>query len=184
MTVNIISDIRLTERWEPLLNELGRQGITDYKIWPIVEDKDSVIRSINLSHKQIIRDAKERELPEVYVMEDDIWIPAKDGWKRFIEDIPIWPFDIYLGGTYGLNKPITGKIDQINGFHCYIMRERFYDTFLNVPDDVHIDTALDGLGRFYVKYPFIALQRPGFSSNTRSFSDKNADLSSEDIYYG
>lgn len=184
MTVNIISDIRLIERYEPLLNELGRQGITDFKLWPPVEDPGSVIRSINLSHKQIVADAKETGLPYTAIWEDDCMIIAKDGWKHFLDGLPPWKWDLYLAGTYGLGRPVTNPIRSINGLHCYLINERFYDTFLSVPDDQHIDVALDGKGLYYCEYPFVALQRPGWSSNTRAFSDKNTELSKEDIYYG
>lgn len=184
MTVQILYDNRHQEKWEPLMRELAEQGIVDYRIWDPVECPESVIQSINLSHKQIIRWAKENDLPEVFVLEDDCQFTAPGAWNRFLEDMPPFPFDIYLGGTYGLSKPITGKTDQINGFHCYVMRKRFYDTFLSVPDDRHIDTALDRLGLFYVEYPFIAIQRPGWSSNSRAFSDKNVTLSNEDLYQG
>lgn len=181
---NILYDARRIEKWPLLMQELYLQGIEDFKIWEPVDDPNSVIRSINISHKRIINWAKESGQKQVLVFEEDVWFPAKDGFKRFIEDIPIWPFDMWLGGTYGLDKPITGKTEKINGIHCFVMAERFYDTFLSVPDNVHIDTALDGKGLFYVAYPFYALQRPGWSANSAAFSDKNADLNKEDIYYG
>lgn len=184
MTVHIIYDNRRPEKWEPLMKELSTQGITDYRIWEPVYDPDSIIRSINLSHKQIIRWAKENNLPEVAILEDDIQFTAKGAWDHFLAGKPIWRFDLWIGGTYGLNKPITGKIEAINGFHCYICSDRFYDTFLSVPDDIHVDVAMDNLGLYYVQYPFIAIQHPGWSSNSRAFSDKNVTLTQEDLYQG
>lgn len=184
MTLNIIHDNRRSERWEPLMQELFRQGIMDYKIWPPVEDTNNVIRSINLSHKQIVRDAKDRGLPEVAIWEDDCQIPHSEGWRHFLENKPA-DFDIYLGGTYGLNRPITNPITGINGFHCYIMRSSFYDRFLSIPDKVHCDTALDGMGRFYVHYPFIAIQRPGWSATSQEeHSNKNTELMDADVFGG
>lgn len=184
MIPQILYDSRRPEKWPLLMQELYLQGIEDFKIWEPIYDPNSVITSINLSHKAIIRWAKESGQKQVLVFEEDVWFPAKDGFKRFIDGIPPFPFDLYLGGTYGLDRPITGKTDKINGFQCYICRERFYDTFLSVPDYVHIDVAMDGLGVYYVEYPFVALQRPGWSSNSKAFSDKNADLNKEDIYWG
>lgn len=180
----IIYDSRRPEKWPDLMQEIYNQGITEWKIWEPVEDKDSVITSINKSHKRIVQWAKFNNLPFVAIWEDDCFFPAKDGWKKFIEQMPPWKWDIWSAGTYGLDRPITGKTDKLNGIHCYMVNERFYDTFLSVPDNLHIDVALDGLGLYYVSYPFIALQRPGWSSNSRAFSDKNSDLSKEDIYFG
>lgn len=184
MNVFILHDTRMSERWQPLVNEILSQGIKNTEVFDPVECSDSVIKSINLSHKAMIRAAKERELPEVCILEDDVCFAAPGAWERFLEDTPPSPFDIYLGGAYGLNRPIANLTDKINGFHCYICRERFYDTFLSVPDDVHIDTAMDGKGVFYIAYPFLALQRASRSANTRAFSDKNADLFPEDIFKG
>lgn len=183
MTVNIIFDSRRQEYYQPLMETLAEQGITDYQIWPCLILPE-VIPSISASHKMIVRDAKERNLPMCCIWEQDCMIPAKNGWKCFLEQMPPWKWDIWCAGTYGLNRPITGKTDKLNGIHCYIINERFYDTFLSVPEDQHLDVALDGLGLYYLAYPFIALQRPGWSSNSRDFSDKNADLLKEDIYYG
>lgn len=184
MQVQIIYDNTVEDRFPHIARQLAEQNISDWRFWKPAEDRNSVIRSINLSHKQVIRWAKDEGLPEVAIFEDDVLFTAPGAWQRFLDNTPPFPFDIYLGGAYGLNRPITGLTDKINGFHCYICRERFYETFLGVPDDVHIDTAMDGKGVFYVEYPFIALQRAGWSANTRAFSDKNADLSKEDIYHG
>lgn len=184
MTVYCLYDDRRPEKFGPLLDELKRQGIDSYRIINPIEDPQSVIRSINLSHKSIIRRAKEFNLDRIAVWEEDCFVPHPEGWKRFLEGIPD-DFDIYLGGTYGLSRPVINPITQINGFHCFIMHSRFYDTFLSIPDNVHCDTALDGLGKFYVHYPFIALQRPGWSATSREeYSNKNAELTDEDVYGG
>lgn len=176
-------DSRRPEKYDPLMETLKRQGITDYTIWPALI-QNTVIESINASHKMIIKDAKDRGLEMVAIFEEDVCFPAADGWKHFLEGIPVWPWDIYLAGTYGLDRPVRNPIACINGLQCYIVHNRFYDTFLAVPDDKHIDVALDNLGLYYVEYPFIALQRKGWSSNSKAFSDKNAELKEEDVYGG
>lgn len=183
MTANVIYDERLN-RHDQLMKEFSRQEIFNWQLWPSVHDPSSVIRSINLSHKQIIRWAKENDRESVCIMEDDVMFPSPNGWKHFLEGIPVWPWDIYLAGTYGLDRPVRNPIARINGLQCYIVHNRFYDTFLAVPDDKHIDVALDNLGLYYVEYPFIALQCKGWSSNSKAFSDKNAELKEEDIYGG
>jgi hypothetical protein len=108
--------------------------------------------------------------------------PAKDGYDRFVSDIPDG-FDLYLGGVY--NAPHqSGRLRSFSGLHCYICHSRFYDKFLSVPSDVHIDNAVAALeGDFIVRYPYIALQRPGLSRNSQMWVDYNVNLSKEDIYY-
>lgn len=178
---------------ETLFYELDRQGI-DAKFWEPVHDKDSVMRSINLSHKQIVKFAVEHHLLEVCIMEEDVWFPAPDGWRYFQQNKPEM-FDLYLGGAYGLNETAYKKIQQakgpveINNFaglHCYIINESYYEKFLSLPENRHIDDQ-PGLGRFYVCAPFAALQHPGWSSNNRRTVDYNCDkriLPPECVYYG
>lgn len=173
--------------------ELTQQKI-DTKIWPCVPDNQDVVRSISLSHKQIIAFAKEHHLPEVCIMEEDVMFPSPDGWQYFLENKPA-NFDLYLGGAYNLNEAAYKRIREQSGpveihnfagLHCYIINESYYDKFLSIPEDKHIDDQ-PGMGRFYVCAPFAALQHPGWSANARCRVDYNCDkriLPPECIYYG
>lgn len=179
MKLNIIHDSRRIERYEPLIAELDRQGITDYEIWPCIM-LPSVVESINASHKMIVRKAKEDGLKEVCVVEDDVFFPAEDGWAYFLKNKPE-DYELYLACSYGgysEKQPI--------GFHLYMVHEQFYDKFLSVPDNAHIDTAMWWLGKdkFVFCYPFPALQRAGFSANNMSHADYNKVLKDEDVYGG
>jgi hypothetical protein len=175
---NIILDSRRVEKYDLLMKELSRQGITEYKIWPCIIVKE-VVSSINLSHKMIVQDAKDNGLEYVCVMEDDCMFPAEDGWEYFVSSIPE-KFELHLSGTYIL--PITNR--KIVGFHCYVLHESAYDRFLSVPHNVHIDTAMEDILDWTVCYPFAALQRKGFSANNMKEVDYNWVLSDCDIYGG
>jgi hypothetical protein len=178
---------------ETLYQELDRQGI-DAKLWEPVHDKDSVVRSINLSHKQIVQFAVEHHIPQICIMEEDVMFPASDGWQYFQANIPD-EFDLYLGGAYGLNETAFNRIRKhpgaipihnFAGLHCYIINNTYYDRFLSLPENRHIDDQ-PGLGRFFVCAPFAALQHPGWSSNARRTVDYNCDermLPKDCIYYG
>lgn len=178
MILHILYDDRRIERWEPLMNELSRQRIMDYKIWTPVYDEKNVVRSINLSHKQIVQDAKNKGLKEVIIAEDDIFFPAEDGWQYFLDNKPE-DYELYLACSYGGYKD-----KQPIGFHLYAIHEQFYDAFLSTPDDQHIDIAMWWLGKdkFFFCYPFPALQRAGFSSNNMAYCDYNVVLKPEDIH--
>lgn len=178
---------------ETLYAELDRQGI-NAKFWEPVYDSSDVVRSINLSHKQIVQFAVDHHLPEICIMEEDVMFPAPDGWKYFLANKPD-DFDLYLGGTYGLNdsafnrirsNPGTIEIHNFAGLHCYIINHTYYERFLAMPENKHIDDQ-PGLGRFYVCAPFAALQHPGWSCNARRPVDYNCDersLPKDCIYYG
>jgi hypothetical protein len=175
-TLNVILDERRIEKYDPLISELRRQKIK-YEIWPCIL-RPNVVSSINASHKMIVRDAKEKGLKECFVGEDDLMFPAADGWQYFLKNKPT-SYDLYLACTYVV--PISNN--RVCGFHLYAISDKFYDQFLSIPDDVHIDTYMDELkGDYHFCYPFPALQRPGFSSNNMAISNYNAVLKPEDIY--
>lgn len=187
LTLNVIYDDRNISRYEPLMDEIKRQGITDYKIWEAVIDKRTVVESINASQKQIIRWAKETGQKMVWMAEDDLMFPNEKGAEYFLNNIPR-DFDVYLAGSYLIDantqyvSPVT-KVKAYVGHHCIIVHEKYYDRFLSVPDDVHIDVAQDGLGDFYLCYPMAALQRPSRSANNNfEMTNYNAILQPEYIY--
>lgn len=181
MTLNIIHDNRQPQRHVDLMLELSEQQITDYKIWEATVLPESVVKSINASHKKIVRWAKENNQESVCIAEDDVWFPSKNGWRYFLEKMPN-EFDIYLGGSYIVSH--EGFI-QICGFHLYMVHQKFYDTFLAAPDSVHIDSYFNEIeGDYQFCRPFAALQRPAYSANCSAFVDYNAVIDKSMIYYG
>lgn len=183
--LNIIFDDRLIERHDPLIKELQRQKITDYEIWPCII-RPNILESITLSFKMIVRAAKDSGLKEVAIGEDDLMFPADDGWEYFLNNKPD-VFDVYIGGTYYINRPeeYTPPVIKVNewvGNHLIIISERYYDTFLSLPDKSHCDTANSGRGDFYVCFPFAALQRPCYSSNNGSVVNYNSILKQEWVH--
>lgn len=178
-TIHIIFDNRRQEKYQPLINTLTEQGITDYKIWPCIM-VDNVVESINLSHKRLVKYAKDIDADEITIGEDDLMFTSPNAWQYYLGNKPK-DFDLYLAATYIV--PTSNK--KICGFHLYTVRKKFYDKFLSMPDDVHCDTYMDELGGdYHFCYPFPALQRPGFSANNKAVVDYNKVLSPQDIYQG
>lgn len=181
-TIHVIFDSRHTPQdYERLLGEFITQGITKFKFWDAIILKESIIASINASHKMIVQWAKDNNLPEVTIAEQDLFFPAKDGWQHYLKNKPK-DFDVYVASTYVF--PI--KENKLIGFHLYTVRSKFYEQFLSVKDDLHIDNAICDLkGDYKICYPFAALQRPGFSVNSPGAPvDYNKIIKQEDIYYG
>lgn len=139
--------------------------------------------SINAGHKQIVRYAKHRELQQVTILEEDVMFTHPDSWAYYLDNMPK-SFDVYLGGTYGLVPGIHRPVitTHITGLHCYTIHSRFYDRFLSVSDNAHIDVALDGLGEYIVCYPMIALQHPGWSSNNKGKVNYNKTIPESFLY--
>jgi hypothetical protein len=158
--------------------ELAKQGIKDFKVWQAVVLRESVIKSINASHKMLVRAARDLEWPYVIIAEDDLMFTDEGAWQYYLDMMPR-KFDLYLGCTYV--KPFSPV--KVTGFHLYTVHEKFYARFLSAPDDVHIDTFMDELnGDYRLCYPFPALQRAGFSSNNSGYADYNTVLTKDDLY--
>ena len=176
--INIIYDNRQSDDYQRLLGEFIEQDIVKFKFWEAVCDKDSVVKSINASHKMIVRWAKENKKPFVVIAEQDLHFTAKGAWNYFVSRMPK-QYDLYLACTY--IPPITNN--QICGFHLYVVHEKFYDVFLSVPDDDHIDTAMNSrAGDYKFCYPFPALQRSGYSFNNKAVVNYNSVLKDADIW--
>jgi hypothetical protein len=183
--LNVILDSRRQEKYQPLIDELNRQQITNFELWPCIM-YPNVVQSINASHKMIVQRAKDEGLKECCIGEDDLMFPSENGWNWFLENKP-GRYDIYAGCNYLAStppeKPGLIRVDCIVGFHLYMVHEKYYDTFLSTKDDDHIDTAQKGK-EMYVVWPFPALQRPGYSINNSTIVNYNSIFSDrpENIY--
>lgn len=180
----IVDPYRPPGNWT-LYNELTAHGI-EFELVGAIGDPQSVVRSINMSHKQIVRRAQEEGWPEVLIMEEDVMFTCLGAFEWFLANKPP-VFDLYLGGAYGtgdLFSERTGNAVRLRAFaglHCYIIHSRFYERFLETPEDNHIDDQA-GRGEFYVCFPFAALQYPGWSSNNRRQVDYNETIPKSWMY--
>lgn len=179
MKLNIILDARRVEKYHPLMNELEQQVITEFELWPCIT-YPNVVESINASHKMIVRDAKEKGLPEVIIGEDDLMFTSPNSWQYFLSQKPSPEnYDLYLASTYIIEEPLR----SICGFHLYSVSAKFYDIFLGTDNSQHIDTLFNDIkGEYKFCYPFPALQRPGFSANNNMVVDYNNMVEEKHIY--
>lgn len=163
--VNIITGHR-PERMPLLMEEIERQGITNYTFWDAVYDRKSIKRGINEAHKQIVRYAKLAEFGEVLIAEDDFIGSHQDSFKYFISNVPT-QYDLYLSQVFLGDIDDKNRVTNFTGMTMYFVHSRFYDKFLSADPDEHIDIALNKIGgQFYVCNPFTFWQRNGFSGNT------------------
>lgn len=181
MKANIIHSDYYQERLPRLLNELEKQGIGYYELWEGIVDKHSTKKGINLSHKQIVEYAKLADWDEVLIMEDDVRFCGEGAFDYFLESKPK-EFDLYLSGIYLGEILPNNTVKSFSGLHCYVVHSRFYDKFLNTPNDEHIDRILSNLGEYKVCNPFAAIQYNGFSSNTRKEENYDYLLQDKDFY--
>jgi hypothetical protein len=163
--IHCIHDPARTDRYDLMQKEIETQGLT-VRYWPAIKDPlNRVFVGISQAHKQIIRWAKENNLPEVCVMEDDCFFFAPGAWDYYLSKKPE-NFDLYLGNVFfGLKE--DGTVDDHCGNTLYICHARFYDTFLAVPELNHLDRALAWKGRYVVCDPMVCSQQKGYSDNKK-----------------
>src|ERR1035437_4748267 len=138
MELNIIHLPTRVDRWNLLQKELQEQNITDIKIWNGIIDSTLILRGISQAHKQIVKDAKEKNLSEVLIGEDDLHFTSKGAFKFFLDNKPK-DFDIYLGSVLHGRLKADNTVVDFSGTTLYMVRKRFYDAFLSVPENIHID---------------------------------------------
>lgn len=186
MLFNIIHGGR-PERMRLVQAEVEKIGLSlffDCELWEGVHDTTSVVKSINLSHKQIVQDAKENYYPEVVILEDDFKATHSNSLKYYLDNKPK-DFDIYLGGIYVGDIQPDNTVHTFSALHFYTIHERFYDAFLSLPDNEHIDRLLGGLGKYVVCNPMPFIQHNGiFSSNSQKIEDYTTMLEKYNLYNG
>lgn len=189
MTANIIHNIAETERYKLLCEQIDKQKI-EAILWTAMLGYDAKT-NISKAHKQIVRWAKEKGKKEVLIMEDDILFPAEDGFQYFLNKKPK-EYDVYLGGIYLNNQKLKedGKIKFIfSALHCYIVHEKFYDTFLEIDEVQSLDNSLSklailGLADIKCCYPMAAVQQELPSSNIKGAIYRHSDFFTTNNVYG
>jgi len=166
--MTILNIVTLPQRKQQIESEVARMGI-EALYWPSIPDKSS-ITSISKSHKRIVQFAKDNNLPEICIGEDDLLFTSKYSWNYFLKQKPA-DFDLYLGGVYGGVPFPDNSLYGFAGLHLYIVAARYYDTFLATREDSNIDKEQRGKGRFILCNPQIAKQRNGYSYHRKEIVD-------------
>jgi hypothetical protein len=171
-----------TDRMDLLETELMSQHINDYRIWEgITDPQGNRSKAIARSHKQIVVFAKQNNLPEVLIAEDDIHFTALGAFEYFLANKPA-TYNLYLASIYWGEIKADNTVRDFSGFTLYMIHKNFYDIFLALPEDRNIDRALENKGKFVVCDPFTAIQHPGFSDNTQTYCDYSDYISTRKLY--
>lgn len=179
MRLNILNG--RSERYAHCLEQVKSQAINAV-LWDSVYlgGRSTVKETINASHKQIVRYAQLAEWEYVQIAEDDIVFTKPYSCDYYMSKMPE-DFDIYLGMVYLGDIDENSVVKDFTGLTLYTVHRRFYDTFLSVPDDDHLDRLLSGLGVYKVCQPFVCKQLNGFSSNTGKMENYDELLKSREF---
>ncbi len=113
--------------------------------------------------------AKDERLPFVMIAEDDLVFTSVNSWSYYLQNIPD-DYDLYLGGIYAGRLDGNKIIDGYSGHTLITVHERFYDFFLSVDSNDHLDRALGKFcaeKKYIVCLPFVCKQLGGYSENKK-----------------
>lgn len=142
------------------------------------------------SHYKLFLKAKELNLKNVLILEDDFYFPNFD--IAYIQDaysqLPA-DWDIFYLGYNPTEKlqPFSNNLFKVNGawcLHAYCVNSRFYDVFLNnFRINVPVDVVVKELQKKYKMYGLrenYCLQRNNYSDIDKKFNF-NGDIIQEDM---
>lgn len=172
------------DREESIKQQAQFQGFY-LRLWEGIEVRTNRKEGICKSHKKIVADAKENDYPFCLIMEDDTIWNCEGAWDYFLDNMPD-EADIYFSMIY------VGTIDDKNritsvfsGMTCYIVYRQFYDFFLSIPDDCHIDRHLGltaNIHKYIVCPKFPCYQNGSKSDNNQMTCDYSPYLVGRKIY--
>ena len=181
MLAHIIHSQNRPERLENIVKQSEEQGF-EFRLWDAVIDENP-IRGCSLAHKQIVKWAKLMGQSAVWILEDDCVFTDRGAADEFLKLIPD-SYQVYTGGMYGTHKFHEGNVPHymypktITGLHCYVVNSSYYDRFLALDENLHIDRAIsEDCERLEIVLsdPLYALQMPGYSDMSKQQVDYNND---------
>jgi hypothetical protein len=177
--LNIIHLAHRTDRLETINNQLVNNKIRAC-MWPGIINPDPKV-GIASAHKQIVAYAQKKKLPSIIIAEDDLKFTSSTSFNFFLTNEPL-DYDLYLSGIYYGKIESDNSVKDFAGLTLYKINQKFYDTFLSIPDGMDLDRALAHKGKYIVCNPFVALQHNGFSDNQKEYCNYDQLLANRNLY--
>lgn len=176
--INVINLPRRDQRKLSLVEHLNEMGCL-FRFWEGVESSSLGYKNVAEAHKNIVRDAKERDLPFVIIAEDDFRFSSPKSLDYYFSQMPE-DFDLYFGMIYSGVIENSRIVRGFAGLQFYTIRKQFYDFFLSSPKNKHLDMFLGENCHKYLYYvcdPFVAYGESGYSDNfNRQWTFKEENL--------
>lgn len=167
----IIHNPAQKERYKSVINELQKQGIKDFVLFPAIMNSNPVT-GCALSHKAAVQLAIKHGCEYCIIFEDDIGF-CPGGYEYFLNGLnECKDWQLFFGGVY--HGTITPKgqyyaeVLDCCATHIYAIHNSYYDRVLACPDGENIDRyyARD-CKRAFVSWPMVAIQKPFYSDIQR-----------------
>ena len=121
------------DRNKRILNELSIFDPNKITRVSAVNNVDNPRKGCILSHLKALKLAREKDYPNVLILEDDIvWtenvVKGYEVFKKLLNN----PYDvIMLGGTSARFNPTTFALDFAYGAHAYLVNKSYYNTIID-----------------------------------------------------
>lgn len=180
-----IQYLETESREKNVIEQLNSQGIFYHRWVDAIYDKQIPFRGCCKSHKKAVQFAKDHNLPQITICEDDIIFTKHGAFGTYLKNMPI-DFDLYLGGIYNLKGEggtlDNGKVvDYFCGMSLYTVNSRFYDFFLGLNELNNIDRELSkttNIHKYIVCNPMVVYQKNGYSFIRRETVNRDEYLPS------
>jgi hypothetical protein len=180
--INILNLPRRTDRRDAVTLQMEMEKAT-YVFWNGVEGKNP-IHNINKAFKSVIQFYKNQPTDRCFIAEDDLRWTGTGAWKFFLDNMPD-SFDIYTGSYYSGSHDENFIVKDFAGMTLVCVHKRYYDTFLSLPADRHIDRAIAASGaKIVVCTKFVAVQAPGYSDQRRREANDSHRLIGKEMFEG
>lgn len=187
---------RRTDRWEECLNEFKKHDLNVDRF--DAADGNNFEPTSNLSsgqvgtvysHLNVLQRAKEQNLNNVLILEDDIqfdenFVSLFNEWSSEIPDD--WDMILFGGNHIGNNPWSPGKLIKVTehvykvthslALHCYAVKNTVYDKLIkslsemNSPADNAVAKVQKEINCYIIR-PHLAWQRPSYSDLVGFFAD-------------
>lgn len=185
LPVNCINILEREDRKTSAEKQAQEQGFY-IRFFEGIVDRHNRKKGVNLAHKKVVKQAQENGEKWCCVMEDDCVFFDKGAWDFFLANVDE-DADIFLGMCYICDLDQNNRIKGLfSSLTLYVVSHRFYDFFLSLPDDCHIDREL-GLTSDKHKYivcnPFVCEQINNIKSdNSLMACDYRPYLEGRNLY--
>lgn len=175
------------DRYDNMMKQAAEQGFEI--MWHEgIHNKKNPKQEITKGHQRIVQFAKDNNMPEIIISEDDLNFLHPNSFNYFIENKPK-SFDLYLAFVYVGDVEGNRVVSSFSGgMSLYVINERFYDFFLNFESNQHIDRGIGKYGREFefIVPPKICLEQTGgFSDNMkRSITSYRVYFEGRELYNG
>lgn len=168
--VHVIHRSKRIDRYKNVVEQFEKQNakfILCSGVEPIIGMP--VYTAISKAHKKIVQRAKDWGMERVVIAEDDINFLGEGCLRYFLDNVPD-EFDIYTGSAFQIQYE-GEKVIGFEGLTLYMVNEKFYETFLSLPEDEQLDVVLSGKGNYKLSPKIVAGQIRSFSDNKKVMAE-------------